>query len=134
MPQFVPSQVHAALAALPFSLILTTCQDDLMAQALRAADKAPIVERYHFRGDKRDNPESLLSSGPHTPLVYHLFGDAQKSDSIVLSENDLLDFLIAIVVRPAAPAQQPAPSIETGTTRAFCSSVSGSHSGICACC
>lgn len=63
-PQFVPSPVHTALAALPFSLILTTCQDDLMADALQAAGKGPIVERYHLRGDKRDNPEFLLPNRP----------------------------------------------------------------------
>ena len=66
-PRFVPSEVHAALAALPFSLILTTCQDDLLAQALQAAGKDPIVQRYHLRGDKRDNPEFLLPSSPQTP-------------------------------------------------------------------
>jgi hypothetical protein len=103
-PRFVPSEVHAALAALPFSLILTTCQDDLLAQALRDAGKDPIVQRYHLRGDKRDNPEFLLSSSPQTPLVYHLFGDAQEPGSLVLSENDLLDFLVAIVAeRPPLP-------------------------------
>ena len=103
-PQFVPSQVHAALAALPFSLILTTCQDDLMADALQAAGKAPIVQRYQFRGDKRDNPEFLLPNSPQAPLVYHLFGDAQEPGSLVLSENDLLDFLINIVSeRPPLP-------------------------------
>ena len=58
LPQFVPSEIHAALAELPFSLILTTCQDDLMAHALQAAGKAPIVQRYHINGDKRDNPSS----------------------------------------------------------------------------
>ena len=103
-PQFVPSEIHAALAALPFSLILTTCQDDLMADALQAAGKAPIVQRYHLRGDKRDNPEFPLSNSPQAPLVYHLFGDAQEPGSLVLSENDLLDFLIAIVSeRPPLP-------------------------------
>ena len=103
-PRFVPSEVHAALAALPFSLILTTCQDDLLARALQAAGKDPIVQRYHLRGDKRDNPEFLLSSSPQTPLVYHLFGDAQEPGSLVLSENDLLDFLVAIVAeRPPLP-------------------------------
>ena len=104
-PQFVPSQIHAALAELPFSLILTTCQDDLMAHALQAADKAPIVQRYHFRGDTRDNPYVPLPNSPKTPLVYHLFGNAHEPDSLVLSENDLLDFLIAIVAdRPPLPS------------------------------
>ena len=65
-PRFAPSEVHAALAALPFSLILTTCQDDLLARALQAAGKDPIVQRYHLRGDKRDNPEFLLPSSPQT--------------------------------------------------------------------
>jgi hypothetical protein len=103
-PRFAPSQVHAALASLPFSLILTTCQDDLLAHALLAAGKDPIVQRYHLRGDKRDNPEFLLPSSPQAPLVYHLFGDAQEPGSLVLSENDLLDFLVAIVSeRPPLP-------------------------------
>ena len=105
MPQFVPSEIHAALAELPFSLILTTCQDDLMAHALQAAGKAPIVQRYHINGDKRDNPEFPLSNSPKTPLVYHLFGHAHEPDSLVLSENDLLDFLIAIASdRPQLPS------------------------------
>jgi hypothetical protein len=103
--EFVPSQMHAVLAELPFSLILTTCQDDLMAHALQAAGKAPIVQRYHFRGDKRHNPEFLLPSSPQAPLVYHLFGNAHEPGSLVLSENDLLDFFIAIVSdRPPLPS------------------------------
>jgi hypothetical protein len=103
-PRFVPSAVHDALGSLPFSLILTTCQDDLLAQALKAAGKEPIGQRYHLRGDKRDNPEFLLPGSPQAPLVYHLFGDAQEPNSLVLSENDLLDFLVAIVSeRPPLP-------------------------------
>ena len=131
---FVPSQVHAALAELPFSLILTTCQDDLMAHALQAAGKNPIVQRYNLRGDKRDNPEFPLQSSPQAPLVYHLFGDAQEPGSLVLSENDLLDFLIAIVSdRPPLP-NSLRPDTEAGRPAAFCSSVSESRSGICASC
>ena len=74
------------------------------ARALKAAGKEPIVQRYHLRGDKRDNPEFMLPASPQTPVVYHLFGDAQEPGSLVLSENDLLDFLVAIVSeRPPLP-------------------------------
>jgi hypothetical protein len=98
------SDVHKALALLPFSLILTTCQDGLLRDALQTANKKPITQRYHLRGDKRDNPEFLLPDSPDTPLVYHLFGDMHEPASLVLSENDLLDFLIAIVSeRPPLP-------------------------------
>lgn len=103
-PQFVHSETHVALANLPFSLILTTCQDDLMADALQAIGKSPIIERYQFRGTTRDNPEPQLPSSPQVPLIYHLFGDAQAPGSLVLSENDLLDFLINVVSdRPPLP-------------------------------
>ncbi|MFV8163706.1 toll/interleukin-1 receptor domain-containing protein [Mycobacterium sp. 134] len=103
-PQFVHSEIHNALAALPFSLILTTCQDDLMADALQATGKSPIVERYHLHGDKRNNPEFEVPNSPQAPLIYHLFGDAQEPGSLVLSENDLLDFLIGVVSdRPPLP-------------------------------
>jgi hypothetical protein len=99
-----PSGVHQALAALPFGLILTTCHDDLLARALAEAGKKPIVQRYHLRGDKRDNAEFVLPGVPDTPIIYHLFGNAQEPASLVLSENDLLDFLLAIVSeRPPLP-------------------------------
>jgi hypothetical protein len=103
-PRFVPSDVHAAVARLPFSLILTTCQDDHLSRALKAAGKEPSVHCYNLRGDKRNNPEFLLLKSPQTPVVYHLFGHAQDPGSLVLSENDLLEFLIAIVSeRPPLP-------------------------------
>ena len=50
-------------------------------------------------------PSSRCQSSPQAPLVYHLFGDAQEPGSLVLSENDLLDFLIAIASdRPPLPS------------------------------
>jgi hypothetical protein len=101
---YAPSSVHHALARLPFGLILTTCHDDLFARALAAAGKKPLVQRYHLRGDKLDNPEFLLPGQPDTPSIYHLFGEAREPRSMVLSENDLLDFLIAIISeRPPLP-------------------------------
>ena len=101
---FGASDVHKALASLPFSLILTTCQDTLLTHAMEDTGKKPIIQRYHLRGDKRDNPEIVLSGAANAPLIYHLFGHAQEPASLVLSENDVLDFLIAIVSeRPPLP-------------------------------
>ena len=101
---YAASEVHRWLASLPFGVILTTCHDELLADSMKANQKNPIVQRYHLRGDKRDNPEFLIPASPHAPVVYHLFGNAQEPGSLVLSENDLLDFLIAIVSgRPPLP-------------------------------
>jgi hypothetical protein len=49
-------------------------------------------------------PSSWCRVLPQAPLVYQLFGDALEPGSLVLSDNDLLDFLIAIVSeRPPLP-------------------------------
>ena len=95
--EYSPSDVHCSLASLPFSLLLTTCHDALLARALQESGKRPLVCRYYFRGDKHDNPEFAPSETPDEPVIYHLFGFAQEPRSLVLSENDVLDFLIAIV-------------------------------------
>jgi hypothetical protein len=102
--RYTPSAVHEKLAALPFSLIVTTGQDALLEQALQAAGKTPATQRYHLRGDRRDNPEFVLPGSPNSPVVYHLFGNAEEPASLVLSENDVLDFLIKVVSeRPGLP-------------------------------
>lgn len=101
---YSPSTVHEKLASLPFPLIVTTGQDALLAQALNAAGKVPITQRYHLRGDKRDNPEFVVPGSPSSPVVFHLFGNAEEPSSLVLSENDVLDFLIRVVSeRPPLP-------------------------------
>lgn len=80
-----PSEVHRRLAKLPVSLILTTCYDGLLSSALRDAGKKPLIQRFHLRGDKRDNPEFELPMTPERPLVYHLFGVPQEPNSLILS-------------------------------------------------
>jgi hypothetical protein len=100
-----PSDVHCSLASLPFSLILTTCHDALLTRALQELGKKPLVYRYHLRGDRHDNPEFKPSETPDEPVIYHLFGLAQEPGSLVLSENDVLDFLIAIASeQPSLPS------------------------------
>jgi hypothetical protein len=99
-----PSPLHHAIAALPLPLILTTCHDGVLTKAMQQAGKSPVVYRYNLRGDRRDNLEFTISGGASAPVIYHLFGDFQEPQSLVLSENDLLDFLIAVVSeRPPLP-------------------------------
>jgi hypothetical protein len=103
-PRYEPAEAHRALAQLPFSLILTISHDDLLLRALEGAGKQVLSHAYHLRGDKHDNPEFVLPGTPDSPVVYQLFGEARQPASLVLSENDLLDFLIAIASeRPPLP-------------------------------
>jgi len=99
---------------------VATCQDELLTRALEEAGKSPLPQRYNVRGDKRENPEFTLSYSHQAPVVYHLFGSAEEPGSLVLSENDLLDFLIAIVSeRPPLPNSLRSALKRTGQSFLF---------------
>src|SRR5262249_8228162 len=92
-PGFVPGPLHRKLARCPFNLILTTCHDNLFAEALSAENKSVSRYWYHYRGEPRDNRELNMRISPDAPAIYHLFGTFDEPNSLVLSENDLLDFI-----------------------------------------
>jgi hypothetical protein len=96
---YEPSQgqrnpIHDDLAALPFKLCITTTPDDFLRNALRARGKHPRTEYYHFREGR---PDQIGTPSAEQPLVYQLFGSLADSSSLVLSETDLLDFLVNVI-------------------------------------
>lgn len=99
-------QPHAVLAGLPLSVYLTTNYDDFMTDALRYRKKEPQVAVCPwYVTEKRDR---RLASGkvfsqprgydpePSSPIVYHLHGHRSEARSLVLTEDDYLDFLVRI--------------------------------------
>lgn len=98
------SQFHENLAALPFHLAITSTPDDMFCNALSKADKRPMKAHYDFSGDRND----LITGGTGTanaPLVFYLYGTIENPNSLVLTENDFLDFLVKI-----ASGNPPLPS------------------------
>jgi len=65
-----------------------------MAQAWREAGKRPTQDFYWFRQERLT---SLGNISLEQPLVYNLFGSLVEPDSLLLTENDLLDFLVHMV-------------------------------------
>ncbi len=88
---------YPSLAQLPFPLFITTNYDDLISQALRPA-KDPAID--YCRWNSFEEVAGKVPPGrDHTPsvarpLVYHLHGQAQWPSSLVLTEEDYLDFVI----------------------------------------
>ncbi|HYK01034.1 MAG TPA: toll/interleukin-1 receptor domain-containing protein [Thermoanaerobaculia bacterium] len=89
-----PSPIHSTLASLPFYLVISAAHDDLLAEALRARNKPPVTARYNYKGN---NPGVVTMGQVESPLIYHLYGHSTEPESLVLTEGDLLDFLVAIV-------------------------------------
>ncbi len=96
-----PNDVHRVLAELPLPLYLTTNYDNLMTEALRAAGRNPTREicRWHPYVDEapsRFDEEADYRPTVEEPLVYHLYGNDEWPDAIVLTEDQYFDFLVRL--------------------------------------
>jgi hypothetical protein len=89
------------LAELPIPIYLTTSPHTFIEEALKAAGKEATTEFAPWHQELEDSP-SIFESDPdfqpseETPLVYHLHGLDNQPSSLVLSEDDYLDFLVRI--------------------------------------
>lgn len=95
------TQPLADLAALRFQLVVSTTFDLEFDKILHAQRGWKCrTHWYEFKGvctDTGDLDESAT-------LVYHLFGCIENETSLVLTETDLLDFLVSVIAdRPALP-------------------------------
>jgi hypothetical protein len=98
-----PAEVYATLADLPFKVVLTTNYDSYMTEAFAHKHKNPrrdfcrwnrrLVARY--RPDQPSEEPSIAC-----PLVYHLHGHDKIVDSLVLTEDDYVDFTVNVSQRP----------------------------------
>ena len=94
-----PGEPHNVLAMLPFPVYLTTNYDDSLARALEFQGKRPRVEYCRWNDFIKDLP-SILDEGEFqipltdSPLVFHLHGKLDVPESIVISEDDYLAFLL----------------------------------------
>lgn len=107
LPDFTaPAQPHALLAAQPIPLYITTNYDDILQTALRRAGRRPRTAVCRWARDgapRRAGARSDdLDPHPDTPVVFHLHGEATDPNSLVLSEEDYLEFLINLAIDKAA--------------------------------
>jgi hypothetical protein len=99
---------HRDLAELPFRLCVSASPDSLMLTAFEKAGKSPQKCHYNFRpsGGGLTPEKPLVSPTAEKPLVYHLFGHHEDPGSLVLTEGDLIRFLVAVVKgKPPLPDQ-----------------------------
>jgi hypothetical protein len=87
-----PSPAVCALAKLPFQLIITTNYDRLFEEALVKAGKRPVVHVYNPK-DGEKTPDHLTHD-ENNPYIFKLHGDIQSPESIVISDEDYIQFVL----------------------------------------
>jgi hypothetical protein len=93
-----PDEPHGLLADLPLPVYITTNYDDLMVRALKSRGKTPIQEICRWN-ECLVQHKPILSDfvpTPEKPLVYHIHGCYEIPESLVLTEDDYLEFLVTI--------------------------------------
>jgi hypothetical protein len=95
---------HLVLARLPFKIYVVTSPDNLLAQALEAEGRAPVVEFFRWNTRLEAAPSILDENRlyrPTTqqPLVYHLLGNLDVPASLVLTEDHYLEYLMRVQSR-----------------------------------
>jgi hypothetical protein len=93
-----PDQPHRMLADLDLPIYLTTNYDDFMYDALASRGKQPRREVCHWNSYIARLAPSVLQGGyapsPPEPLVFHLHGFIEQAETLVLTEDDYLEFLV----------------------------------------
>jgi|GEM_PF-291445 len=100
-----PDEPHGLLADLPLPVYITTNYNDLMVRALKSRGKTPYqdicrwnkyLKRFKLTSSDFILPPLGFVPTPEKPLVFYLHGFYKIPESLVLTEDDYLDFLVAI--------------------------------------
>lgn len=94
-----PDQPYQLLARLSLPIFITANQTDLMAQALAAAGKEPVIRLCPWNpAIERLRDLWVYDDEPtvQKPLIYHLFGHLREPRSLVLTEDEYFDYMIGM--------------------------------------
>ena len=97
-----PTQIHGLLAGLDLPLYVTTNYDDFMSMALQDARKRSRRDHspWYATGstDAFASPlaDASYAPSPAEPLVFHLHGHYSVPQSLVLTEDDYIEYLVQL--------------------------------------
>jgi hypothetical protein len=92
-----PANPYRILSELPAAIFLNASYEPMLIRVLKAQGRNPEPVFTSWRGEavpQKPQPATAIPT-PESPWVYHVFGLFGKPDSMVLTEDDFLDYLIA---------------------------------------
>lgn len=88
------------LARQRLPMYVTTDYHDFIERALILEGKQPVTQLSQWAGElnlaREHVPDPTYVPTPERPLVYHVFGLERYPKSMVLSEDDYIDFLVKV--------------------------------------
>jgi hypothetical protein len=91
--QIQPSPIFQQIAEIPFHLIISSTPDLILRDTFQQMGTPFDFEFYNKEG----RFESKNIPTPDRPCLYNLFGNIEEIDSLILSYEDLYDFIISIL-------------------------------------
>ena len=85
--------IYNKLTEIPFHLVISTTPDHNLSNVFESK-KIPHEFAYY---DKTSNPDEVKTPDINAPLLYNLFGSIEKEESMILTHDDLFDFLLALL-------------------------------------
>lgn len=98
-----PDSPHVLLTGLPFRTFITTAVHDYLLPALKKNNKDPKEDFCRWSPLLFDHPPPLASDYRATvanPLVFRVYGNISKMESLAITEDDYLDFLVNTSLDP----------------------------------
>jgi len=88
-----PSSIHKKISKIPFNVIINGSPDLSLKNAF---EKLGVKYDFQFY-NKKQNPKDIKKPTQERPLLYNFFGNIQEEDSLILTSDDLFDFLFSIL-------------------------------------
>ncbi|MFF5077926.1 SIR2 family protein [Actinoplanes sp. NPDC000266] len=89
-----PDEPHSVLAGMRAAVYVTTSWTSLLEDALRDAGRTPVTGVFSWNSAAAGPPEQARPT-VDAPLVFHLHGHLDDPESVVLTEDDYLEWLSA---------------------------------------
>ncbi|MBK7409832.1 MAG: SIR2 family protein [Saprospirales bacterium] len=91
-------ELYRKIAEIPFSMIFTLTPDDLMQQVFEEK-KVNYQPDFYLKNQPPRQVDTPITPTANSPLLYNLFGFMQNRDSLVLTHDDLFDYLNSILTQ-----------------------------------
>jgi hypothetical protein len=92
---------YRVVARLPASVFINAAADGLLEAALRHEGKNPLIRTPSWKSSLQSQEVEKLNPDEQNPLILHVFGHFADADSLVLGEDEYLDYLMGVAQNQA---------------------------------